>query len=482
MSMVENFLCGFAKSAVIVRDAWRISHVRFSSGQGETDDAILYISSPDGETVLCRNGENKLTVTGSGIGEVFNAISEKMNYYNQWEVRALNAVSMSTSSLDSLALLQKLFPDYVVKVVSPLGKFLYSGAEDADLYIDSSFISILRNIPACYKIALGMKGVTVFWEHEHYRRNIMLGNIVFSDNSYVMFSVIEQSKPLTETEQHLARMAQSIFEKLKLTIKLQNIIEPYESTLTSLFNGEEVSDSMLRSLTILWNYKIQNGAYLVLISNTRNQKFGNRAIVSSINEKISTALAFTYERQVLCFLPSGSFSKNSKLLEDIASPSRSDIVFSTWIGSWEQASYAYRQLDFILSKAREKPDFEHVIYCADYIWDFYLWTLQEPAGNMLVHPDILALHELDGHDKYLKTLYCFLKNNCRMAPTAEQLNIHLSTLKYRMEKISSVISFDPENYRSRMAFLISYDLALSSGKFAAATPSKPRAEKDEVEG
>ena len=41
---------------------------------------------------------------------------------------------------------------------------------------------------------------------------------------------------------------------------------------------------------------------------------------------------------------------------------------------------------------------------------------------------------------------------------AEELHIHLSTLKYRMAHIQELISFDPREYKDRMAFLLSCDL------------------------
>ena len=124
-------------------------------------------------------------------------------------------------------------------------------------------------------------------------------------------------------------------------------------------------------------------------------------------------------------------------------------------------SGAYRQLNTILTKAREHLLESHVIYCDDYIWQFYLWSLQDSESSSLVHPDILSLSALDDRGRYLQTFYSYLKNNCHMSATADDLGIHLSTLKYRMEKINATIGFDPDNYEARMAFLISCDLTRS---------------------
>ena len=455
--MILGFLDGFETSSDITENVWRISHIRLGADHDCADQAVLYIVPEGPETVLCRNGADSIRVAGAAVSAVFNAVAERINYYNQWQLRALNAVQQDTDSLNSLGLLTELFPDYTVKIVNPRGKFLYSSAQNPESYIDSSFISIIRSIPACYKIALGIKGVAMFWEWEHYHKNIMLGNIVFHDNSYIMFSVIEKDRSLSATELHLAQLAQSIFEKLEFTMELKTLIEPYESTLEMLLDGKEVAESLLSNLETIWDYKITNGANLILIRITTNQKFGNKALVCSINEKIANAFAFTYAKQVLCLLPMADFERSWRELEKLAAPSGAEIVFSTSFHSWSAMPRMYRQMQMILSRVKAGDPKRKVIYCADYIWDCCLWK-QEEDSELMVQPDLLALKAMDDEDRFLNTFYCFLTNNCKMSATAEQLHIHLSTLKYRMEKIYNTINFDPENYRDRMSFLLSYDL------------------------
>lgn len=456
--IIDLFLDGFKKSSIIVDDAWQISHLKLAAESEFSDLSVLYISEGDNGTVNCRNGNNRIVVLESNICDVFNAISTKMNYYNQWEISALNSVQQSASSLDSVALIAKLFPDFVVKVVTPLGKFVHSSVENSDAYIDSSFISIIRSIPACYRIALGAKGLVVFREQEHYGKNIMLGNIVFSDNSYIMFSVIEREKPISDVEKHLAELAQSIFEKLVFSMEFKNLIEPYESTLASLLKGDAVGESMLKNLETVWGYSIEDGAHLAIILNNGNKKFGTRAMVSSINEKLPKTFAFTYEREVICLLPSRDFQAKQGILEQLAVSAKSKIIFSTNIFDWGSLAPMYRNMEAVFAMFDERQSPESVIYCSDYIWDYCLWTLKTQGSSILIHPDVLALMALDADGRFLDTAYSYFSNNCKMSSTANDLHVHLSTLKYRMEKIYSTISLDPDNYSHRMSFLLSCDL------------------------
>lgn len=456
--MVDSFLGGFEKSSDIAENEWRISHLKLSDGEEGGDLSALYIGRDGQGKVFLRNGMNTTRISNADVAEVFNTVSDKMDYYNRWEARALEALHSRADSPACFSLLGELFPDYIVKIVNSRGKFLFSTVENLSSHIDSSFISIIRSVPACYNISLGNPGITIYFEREHYRRNILFGNIVFSDNSYIMFSVIEQNRPLGDTELHLAEMAQSIFEKMEFSTDLKTIIEPYERTMTALINGESVSDAMLRSLEAIWNSRISDGACLVLIRNNDYKKYGNRAMISSINDQIPAAYAFSYDKQVLCLLPFDHLYYNCGILERLTEATRSEITFSTSFNSWPEIRSIYHNMNEIRSRLEERGQARRVIYCADYILDYYLWRLGEQNAEELLHPDIVRLRALGDGDKFLDTYYCFLANNCKMSATAQKLDIHLSTLKYRMEKINSTVSLDPEEYRGRMAFLLSYDL------------------------
>lgn len=94
MTMVAGFLDRFNKSLSVTNDNWSISRVCLSSDAEENDGSVLYIGQLEADTVTCWNGSNRLVVTGAGLSDVFNAISTGMDYYNRWELRALNGVSM----------------------------------------------------------------------------------------------------------------------------------------------------------------------------------------------------------------------------------------------------------------------------------------------------------------------------------------------------------------------------------------------------
>ena len=96
--------------------------------------------------------------------------------------------------------------------------------------------------------------------------------------------------------------------------------------------------------------------------------------------------------------------------------------------------------------------------CGDYLWDYYIERFHSGGCERLLHPSISALLESGGGQQLLDTLYCYLKHNCSLAAAAAELDIHINTLKYRMNKIRDIIHLEPLDYESRMAFLVSYDI------------------------
>ncbi len=57
--------------------------------------------------------------------------------------------------------------------------------------------------------------------------------------------------------------------------------------------------------------------------------------------------------------------------------------------------------------------------------------------------------DAENNSELLKTLWCFIKNNCRVGKTAEQLFIHPNTLNYRIKQISELTSINFENVHER---------------------------------
>jgi DNA-binding PucR family transcriptional regulator len=78
----------------------------------------------------------------------------------------------------------------------------------------------------------------------------------------------------------------------------------------------------------------------------------------------------------------------------------------------------------------------------------------------LCHPEAVKLHAHDRKtgNNYFYCLYVYLLNEKSLLVTARQLNIHRSTLIYRLSKIAEIISVDLNDQKLRMHLILSYEI------------------------
>jgi sugar diacid utilization regulator len=86
--------------------------------------------------------------------------------------------------------------------------------------------------------------------------------------------------------------------------------------------------------------------------------------------------------------------------------------------------------------------------------------LKELPATMVCAPEVLALKNYDHKHNtiYYETLYSYLRNNLRPVQTIKDLNIHRSTLIYRLEKIQKITGMDMVNCDNQWYLLLSYKL------------------------
>ena len=80
--------------------------------------------------------------------------------------------------------------------------------------------------------------------------------------------------------------------------------------------------------------------------------------------------------------------------------------------------------------------------------------------NMLCHREAIKLHEYDkvNNNNHFFCLYVYLLNERSLLTTSKKLNIHRSTLIYRLNKISEIIHVDLNDQQTRMLIVYSYEI------------------------
>ena len=106
----------------------------------------------------------------------------------------------------------------------------------------------------------------------------------------------------------------------------------------------------------------------------------------------------------------------------------------------------YKQARFALDQAPEEPG---MYCCEDYAFSYMLHLLRnDESSAFLLHPAVEKLSEYDRENQngLLPTLNMYLNNDRNLQRTADKLNIHRSTLKYRLQRIEDIAGIDPDDF------------------------------------
>jgi hypothetical protein len=128
----------------------------------------------------------------------------------------------------------------------------------------------------------------------------------------------------------------------------------------------------------------------------------------------------------------------------------------------------YKQAEFALSLGVRRNPQGRIFYFRD-VKEFLLLDncLRELSATMVCAPEILALRNYDRKHNtiYYETLYSYLRNNLSPVKTIKELNIHRSTLIYRLEKIQKIAGMETVNCDNQWYLLLSYKLLEHASRY-----------------
>ena len=121
--------------------------------------------------------------------------------------------------------------------------------------------------------------------------------------------------------------------------------------------------------------------------------------------------------------------------------------------SFKQASYA---LDFLDNM--EVSD--EILFYQDLGVLRLLWKLDKKELTNFANEYLAQLINYDdgNNDEWLKTLNCFLEEDSDIKASAERLNIHPNTMRYRINRLEEILDFKLDNFEIKLNLAIAYKI------------------------
>lgn len=195
-----------------------------------------------------------------------------------------------------------------------------------------------------------------------------------------------------------------------------------------------------------------------------------RYFCTRISDLFPHTCAFLYEDSIVilvnCTLSGLTIPVFRNRIGVILRESLMKVGISSLCSDMTQFYYIYRQAVCTLETGKRKQD-TFWSYCFDeYQTDFIFQTaMKEFPAKMLCSKEIFSLTDYDANhtSELTKTLKVYLESDRNLAKTSEFLEIHRSTLLYRIGKIKEIINLNLDDPKIRFRLWMSYYILDETG-------------------
>ena len=464
MSMIAKYLEKYTPEVHITNDAQTIRGVRFFTEQ-PLDYSLdyVYLGEAGGyfqdprykNALLLANGQNQILCHGTEYETLLNAVLSAFEFYSHFEQKLYTAAADHKPLQDILDLIGQMIscPIYVFDIDGVLLESIHEERIPADDHMARLSKNSILGSSTIGQIIVDKSGnvshdLTDTPQHLHVLGHNNLGSVsmyLSQGNERVGFIMLFPTNPLDISlclcmEPALARYCADAEEFTADT----SLRKSNHSIMVQLLGSENVPAPVTEKLSRHLGFS--STAVLLVFQSLIIQNYTfRRMLCSELEESDIAAICCDYENKVV-ILTEDIFFKNvlCHIQEHIPAQNTAVGVYMP-VPELKLLSIAYQQCLFALGNTPQAG----IRYCRDLAMPYLLQNLRNtPMSIHLLHPAIIILKKYDeeSETQLLETLRVFIRNCCRQSETAEQMHIHLNTLKYRLRRITEMTGLDFKDY------------------------------------
>lgn len=424
---------------------------------------IIYLGTPDSAAILFSGSKINYIVISqyTDIFSLCNTVSSSLSDYKSIEIN-FEGILNTALSLQN----EKLSADFLTSIAANLfsnpcilykdnGKVIAVGVPDSDyIYGTMDYEKALKSVDNIFgdlaETAAIKKDKITLIKNEH--TNLLFGTIYGLGDDKLYFIVVEYN-PFSSTDTQLAKIF-CVWAGNEL--KSGKLDTGYMNQVGSKYLGY-LLDGRIKDLDVIIksNKSIgfkQLGYYYLVVANSSDipiAKGSPGTIVSVLSSKSKQILATSKNGYiiVLCSSSNDTEEKTLKQFEitNFFESLGAGIGVSMYFEELSSITNAYNQAIIALDMGQISNPNSSVHYYKDYVLSHFINDTSEHSDlGRFVLPQLRKLFSYDKehNTKYAYTLYIMLKMSNRQISAANALNIHRTTLQYRLNKISELISLD----------------------------------------
>lgn len=464
MSMIAKYLEKYTPEVHITDDAQTTRGVRFFTEQ-PLDYSLdyVYLGKASGyfqnprykDALLLAHGQNQILCHGTEYETLLNAVLSAFEFYSHLEQKLYTAAADHKPLQDILNIIGQAIssPIFVFDIDGVLLESVHEENMPADDYMARLSKNSILGSTTIGQIFVDKNGnishdLTNAPQHLHVLGHNNLGSVSMylnQGNERVGFIMLFPTKPVDISlclcmEPALARYCADAEEFTANT----SLRKSNHSIMVQLLGNEEVSVSVIEKLS---RHLVFSSTAILLVFQSlviQNYTF-RRMLCSELEESDIAAICCDYDNKVV-ILTEDIFLENVLYFIQEHIPAQNTAVgISMPVPELELLSIAYQQCLFALGDTPQAG----IRYCRDLAMPYLLQNLRNtPLSTHLLHPalGILKKYDEESETQLLETLRTFVRNSFRQSETAEQMHIHLNTLKYRLRRITELTGIDFKDY------------------------------------
>ena len=446
----------------IKTDAPTISGVRFLADETvKLSPDYVYVGAASAffsdekyaEGYIVVHGQDFLLFTGREFDELLNALLSALDFFESWEDRLRTAAAEHASLKAFMDIGEEVMGDFFVICDMETNLLASSRVDPADIKGTTweYFFAHGRVSPTSMNAPLtDVHGVRVTEAHPYPRRmstdrpdvSDMITEYLFQDEEPIAyFSLNQTARSHSQMQMQVVPVfCRYVIHAREFTSR-QPVTQSTSRLLARLLRGELPEESLLASL----RRRLPPEGFRVLFFNNPQREDSVHANVFLSFLRAQNLLCAYSDRGTAAVIPDQEWRSAVERILQASSLSGMRCGVSTPTEDLASVPVRFKQARFALERAPKEPG---VYCCEDHAFSYMLYLLRnDESAPLLLHPAVekLGEYDRDNQNELLPTLNVFLKNDRNLQRTADELNIHRSTLKYRLQRMEDIAGLDLED-------------------------------------
>lgn len=302
---------------------------------------------------------------------------------------------------------------------------------------------------------------TTLWQDNIFPFDTLYCNIFLSGRYWGKLMLDGRCRAFLESDYILADILAAFVKQALLSSdpKISDSFRPLERTLTSLLNGNALDPISLHEDLTLLQWENCRSFFCVLLYTEPSEAvpYLIKSCCGLVEQKLIMCRAFPYHPYAVIVVPMDAWNNNVDYFCSELSPILRDGLYKASVSGVFHDFFDFRryfcqaQMAMEMGIRSESTSwiFHYEEYALPYMLEKCVGTL---SAKLLTHPKLLELMDYDRENglEYVKTLRCYLENNCSQAQTCRAMYLHRSTLLQRLARITQLTDFDLDDDNTRL--------------------------------